>query len=233
MIEPPNQIIDLSNPIEESAPVWPSFPSIRCEQSMWAARDGATMERVEMNSHTGTHVDAPLHFIAGGKTIDEYPIEKFMGEGIVLDLTPMELAEPVTVEAIEPFVDDIEPNDVIMLYTGWDEYHGRTPEYLFEFPHLSGDAAELLANLDPKAVGIDTPSVGGWYGEMPNHGPATDIHPADSHLPLLENDILPIEELRNLDEVLEGQSSRRAEFFFPSMPFKGTSGGSVRAFAFL
>jgi kynurenine formamidase len=191
------------------------------------------MEQVEMRTHTGTHVDAPLHFIPEGKTLDYLSIESFVGPGITLDVTPKDRAERVTVDDIEPFIDEIEKNDVVLLHTGWDWYHGRTPEYLFEFPHLTGEASELLAGLEPKAVGIDTPSVGGWYDEMPNHGPATDVHPADSHLPLLENDIIPIEELRNLDQVLDGAQSRRADFFFLSLPFKGTGDGSVRAFAFL
>lgn len=233
MVETPETIIDLSNPVHPGIPVWPDFPSVSCEQTDWAARDGFTMEQVSMRSHTGTHVDAPLHFIPEGKTLDDFSIESFMGPGIVLDLTPKERAEPITVDDIDPFTDEIEPNDVVMLHTGWDQYHGRTPEYVFEFPHLSGEASEFLANLEPKAVGIDTPSVGGWIGEMPNHGPATDVHPADSHLPLLENEIIPIEELRNLDQVLDGESSRRADFFFPPLPLKGTGGGSVRAFAFL
>ncbi len=231
-MEQPDRIIDLSNPIDEGIPVWPSFPSVTCEQTDWAARDGFTMEQVEMRSHTATHVDAPLHFIPEGKTLDDFSIEKFMGPGVVVDLTPKETAEPITAEELEPFAETIEPNDVIMLHTGWDEHYGRTPEYLFEFPHLTGAASEYLAELEPKAVGIDTPSVGGWIGEMPNHGPATDVHPADSHLPLLENDIIPIEELRNLGEVLDGADSRRAEFFFPPLRFQGTGGGSVRAFAF-
>jgi len=108
-----------------------------------------------------------------------------------------------------------------MLHTGWDEYYGQTPEYLFEFPYLTGEAAEYLVSLDPKAVGTEGASVGGWADEAPAHGPATDVHPADSHLPLLENDIIPIEELRNLDAVLDGADSRRASFFFPPLNLQG------------
>lgn len=224
-------VIDLTNPIDEGIPVWPSFPQIELEQTSLAARDGFTMERLEMRSHTATHIDAPAHFIPEGKTLDEFSIERFMGEGVVIDLTPKEPEEPITRADIEAYEDDIEPGDVIMLHTGWDEYYGQTPEYLFEFPYLTGEAAEYLASLDPKAVGTEGASVGGWYDEVPAHGPATDVHPADSHLPLLENDIIPIEELRNLDQVLDGADSRRANFFFPPLNVQGTGGCSVRAFA--
>jgi kynurenine formamidase len=233
MFQPPEKVIDLSNPIDERIPVWPTLPSVVLEQSAWAARDGFTMDMVEMSTHTGTHVDAPLHFVPDGKTLDDFPLEKFMGEGIVLDLAPKEPEAPITVDELEAFADDIEPEDVVMLHTGWDQYHGRTPEYLFEFPYLTAEAAEYLADLEPKAVGTDGASVGGWVDEAPAHGPATDVGPDESHLPLLENDILPIEELRNLGEVLDGADRRRAFFLFPPLNYRGTSGGSVRAFAFL
>ena len=234
MFQPPEKVIDLSNPIDESIPVWPTLPSVVLEQSAWAARDGYTMDMVEMSTHTGTHVDSPLHFIPDGKTLDEFPIEKFMGEGVVLDLAPKDPEAAITVEELSVFEDEIEPNHVVMLHTGWDQYHGRTPEYLFEFPYLTAEAAEYLASLDPKAVGTDGASVGGWADEAPAHGPATtETMPDESHRPLLENDIIPIEELRNLGEVLDGAETRRAYFLYPPLNYQDTSGASVRAFAFL
>lgn len=227
------EVIDLSHPIAEGVPVWPTFPPVELEQTSLAARDGFTMERLEMQSHTATHVDAPAHFIPEGKSLDEFSIEDFMGGGVVLDLTPKEPAEAITRSDIEAYEDVIRPEDVVMLHTGWDEYYGQTPEYLFEFPYLTGAAAEYLASLGPKAVGTEGASVGGWADEAPAHGPSTDVHPADSHLPLLENDVLPVEELRNLDSVLDGADSRRADFFFPPLNVQGTGGSSVRAFAFV
>jgi kynurenine formamidase len=225
------EVIDLTNPIDEDIPVWPSFPQIELEQTSLAARDGFTMERLEMRTHTATHIDAPAHFIPEGKTLDNFSIDRFMGEGVVIKLTPKEPEEAISRDDIEAYRDEIKPGDVVMLHTGWDEYYGQTPEYLFEFPYLTGEAAEYLASFDPKAVGTEGASVGGWYDEVPAHGPATDVHPADSHLPLLENDIIPIEEVRNLDQVLDGADCRRADFFFPPLNVQGTGGCSVRAFA--
>jgi len=226
-----NEIIDLTHPIDESIPLWPTFPRLNLEQTQWAARDVVTMDRVEMMTHTATHVDAPLHFIPEGKTLDDFSIEKFMGSGVVIDLTPKEPEEPITPKDIEPYEDVIEDDDILLLHTGWDQYYGRTPEYLFEFPYLTGETAEYIAELNPKAVGTEGASVAGWTGDVPNHGPATDIPPEDSHLPLLKNDILAIEELRNLNEVLDGDSYQRATVFYPPLNFNNTSGSSVRAFA--
>ena len=233
MFESVDQIVDLSNPIEDEIPTYPRFPNVSIETTDFAARDGFTMERVEMNSHTGTHVDAPLHFIPEGKTLDEFSIDTFMGEGIVLDLSPMEPSEPIFPEHIEPFVDQIDAGDVIMLHTGWEDEYGWTGEYLMRYPFLSGEGAQYLADLEPKAVGIDTPSVAGWVDEVPEQGPVTDIGADESHVPLLENDIIAIEELRNLQQVLDGESTRRAYFFYPPLNLQGVGGASTRAFAFL
>lgn len=226
-----DSVIDLSNPLANDAPAWPTLPAFESKQTAWAARDGATMESVEMPSHAGTHLDAPLHFIPEGKTVDDYPVTKFMGEGVVLDLTPVEPERTIQRETLEQFDESVRTGDVVMLHTGWDQYHGRTTKYLFEFPHLSGGAAEYLASKDLEAVGIDTLSVGGWGSEVPAHGPATDVGADESHLPLLENDVLPVEELRNLGTVLDGATTRRARFGYLPVNYQDTSGASVRAFA--
>lgn len=233
MFEPPDDVVDLTLPITPGMPVWPGFPNVSVEQTAIRAKDGYTMDHVEMRTHTGTHVDAPLHFVPEGKSLDDYGVQKFMGEAIVLNLTPCENTETLTADRLEPFADDVEPGDVVLLHTGWDRYHGRTPEWLFEFPHLAEDAATWLADRGASVVGIDTPSVGGWYEEAPNHGPTTDVPPEDSHLPLLTEDVLALEELCNLDALLDGGDTRRAYACFPPLNFQDTSGSSVRAFAFV
>jgi kynurenine formamidase len=191
------------------------------------------MERVEMRSHTATHVDAPLHFVPEGKTVTDYPLSKFMSEGVVLDLTPKSPGEAITVDDIAPYDEEIRSADAVMLHTDWDEYYGRTTEYLFEFPYLTGDAASYLADRNLDAVGTEALSVAGWTDTVPNHGPTTEVPPAASHRPLLEQDTLPIEELRNLDRVLDGADTRQAYFMYPPLRLRGAGGASVRAFALL
>ncbi len=231
MVDISGEVIDLSNPIKENIPGWPTFDPVRFETTMWAARDGFTMERMEMNTHTSTHIDTPLHFIPEGKTIDDFPINKFMGEGTVIDLSDRSIGEPITPDELEPYADVITEDEVLMLYTGWDEHYGLRPEYLFEYPFLTDTAAQYLGDRQPKAVGIDTISVAGWDGEVPAQEPVTDIGGDESHLPLLENNIIPIEELRNLDQVLDGADKRRAFFSYVPLRFKGAGGSPVRAYA--
>lgn len=234
MLENADRVIDLSNPIDNNVPGWPTAEQVTIDQHLWAARDGVTMESVSMPTHTATHVDAPLHFVPEGDSLDSYPVEHFMGHGVAVDITPKAPGEPITEADLEPFAEEIDEAEVVMIHTGWDDYYGKTEEYLFEFPYLAGDAAEFLAGHDQlKAVGTEGLSVGGWDEEVPEKGPSAETPPEDSHRPLLENDIIPIEELRNLGEVLGSRESRWADFFYPPLNYVGTGGGSVRAFAVL
>jgi kynurenine formamidase len=232
MFEPPEDVIDLTLPVEPGMPVWPGFPEVSVEQTSIRAKDGFTMDHLSMHTHTGTHIDAPAHFVPEGPALEDFHVSKFTGETVVLDLTPCENAETITADRLEPFADAITPGDNVFLHTGWDEYHGRTPEWLFEFPHLAEGASEWLAERGASVVGIDTPSVGGWFDEVPNHGPSTDVHPEDSHLPLLAEGVLSLEELCHLDAVLDGADTRRVFACFPPLNLQETSGSSVRAFAF-
>jgi len=75
-------------------------------------------------------------------------------------------------------------------------------------------------------------SVAGWSDEVPAHGLTTDVSAAASHVPLLENDVLSIEEVRNRGTI-DGSETRRAYFLYPPLNFQGTSGSSVRCFALL
>jgi len=182
----------------------------------------------------GTHIDTPLHFIIGGKTVDQLPIETFAGEGVVIDLSYKRAKEEITVEDLKVYDDEIRTGDVLMLHTGWDKRIGFNPEYLFEWPYVVEETAEYLVRKEVKAVGVDTLSVGGWDGELPGHGPiARRGSPAETHRILLGAGIILVEALRNLDKVLAGARSRRAYFIYASIAIQGAEGGPCRALALL
>jgi len=96
------------------------------------------MERVEMASHTATRVDSPLHFIPKGKTLDDFSSDEFMREGVILNLSQRDNQITIDESKLREFDAEIQANDVVMLHTRWDQYYGRTPEYLFEFPPSLG-----------------------------------------------------------------------------------------------
>src|SRR5438045_9776553 len=82
-------IYDVSVPIRNGMPVWPSDPPIKLRGNSHVSRDKSHTVRVtsiEMGSHTGTHVDAPCHFVEGGRTLSEIPLEVFVGRATVVEI---------------------------------------------------------------------------------------------------------------------------------------------------
>jgi len=231
----PRKIINLSHLMFNFMPAWPTSPNFIYELTRNVARDRVTMHVIrQMTTHTGTHIDTSLHFIVGGKTVDQLPIEAFTGEGVVVDLSHKNAGEEITEDDLSAFDQEIKAGDVLMLYTGWGSKLGYTPEYLFEWPYLAEESAKYLVSKMVKAIGIDGLSIGGWDRDLPGHGPiARKGSPAETHRILLGADIILIEALTNLDVVLEGRKSNRAYFIYAPVALKGAEGGPCRALALM
>ena len=159
---------------------------------------------VEMNLHTGSHIDFPLHMIPGGKTSDDYEIDQFMGNSYVLDCSYVENC--ITKEDLKAV--DIAAYDIILFKTKNSEISEFNPEFIY----VSESAARYLALFDLKAVGID-----GLGIERSQNG-----HP--THKALLRSDILIYEGL-NLKDVPQGA------YEFIGLPTKigGVEAAPVRA----
>lgn len=144
--------------------------------------------------HTGIHIDAPYHFIAEGKRIDELPLEWFMREAVILDVSPAKPRQYVTLDDIkmaEKESGEIKEDEAAVIYTDWEERLGKD-EYLTDNPGLSGEAAEYLVSRGVCAVRMDVASI-----DHPSEGdfPAHNI--------LLGSGVLVIENLRNLGAIGE------------------------------
>lgn len=79
------KLYDLTKPMHMDMEIYPGDPDFSCSPHLTLDRDGCSVSRICMGSHTGTHVDAPAHFIPGGKTISELPLADFMGQCIILE----------------------------------------------------------------------------------------------------------------------------------------------------
>lgn len=228
------KIVDLTHLMCRDMVSWPTLPSLMYEHTAIAAKDLYTMTVItRMTTHTGTHIDVQAHFIPGGKTIEDYPIESFMGDGVVLDLSWKKPGEEISVEDLKRYEDDIREGDVVMLCTNWDKKDRYTNEYLFQWPHLGIDSAKYLVSKRIKAVGIDALSIGGWMDTVPGQGPVAKSSPVEVHRILLGADIIIIEELRGLDEVLHGKKTARAFFVFAPLKLSDAEGSPCRAFALI
>ncbi|MBL8122146.1 cyclase family protein [Candidatus Saccharibacteria bacterium] len=172
-------IIDLSVSITEKTPVYPGDPPVKIETAGVLERDGYCDHVVTIGTHVGTHIDAPMHMLAGGKALADYPLERFVGRGVCID---------VRSGFDSLYTATIQKDDILLLYHGYGEkYHRR--EYFQEYSALPPKAADLLIEKHVSMVGSDTCS--------PDNGADFPIHRQ-----LLAADVLIIENLTNLGRLV-------------------------------
>ncbi len=174
-------LYDLSHPLTEATPTYPGDPATKIVPSGTHEASGYEDHYVSIGTHVGTHMDAPSHMISGGKTLDTYPLECFMGKGIYIDAR-----NGFSPEAIET----VNAGDIVLFYTGMSgKYHD--PAYFTDYPAMSEEMADLLIKKGVSIVGVDTCSV-------------DNVDGFPVHKKLLGADVLIIENLANL-ELLAGK----------------------------
>ncbi|TDW29406.1 cyclase family protein [Cryobacterium psychrophilum] len=148
-----NKVVDLSLVINAETQTYPGDPEARFLVHSTIERDGFNLLSVSMGSQTGTHVDAPYHFDEAAPKIDEIPLDRFVGRGVIVDARGLGARGVITWEHISPLADQLEPGVIVLLHTGWSEHYG-TPTY-FENPYLDADACRRMIALGVRTFGID------------------------------------------------------------------------------
>ena len=208
--------LDLTMPFSEKTIPVPGHPCPRLEPLTTLEEDGVRNTLMTISIHTGTHIDAPSHFIEDGASIDEIPIERFRRPGVRLDLR--ELAQPgypVTLEHLEKAGFDASEarGNILMLATGWSDEAWQSERLYGDNPYLAQDAATALAESAPSALGLDFA--------------VDDTKPWPNHTILLGAEVLLIENLMRLPEL------PRDGFEVTAYPLKlvGQNGGPTRVVA--
>ncbi|ALM74644.1 cyclase family protein [Thermococcus barophilus] len=183
------KIVDLTMPLKTGAPVFPGYPTPIVHQWTSIEKDGYYSNLLMFVEHTGTHVDAPAHFVKDGATIDEVPLDRFMGKGVLVDVRDLPPKGMITADLIKSRA-SIGENSIVLFLTGYDKKAG-TDEW-FEHPGLDESAAKYLAEKNVKAVGIDAPSI--------------DHTPFPAHNILLPKGIVIYENLTNLEALLSAKN---------------------------
>ena len=234
---PAGQLVDLSHAYDADAIFWPTADPFRLEK----VADGITAggyyyaaNNFSTSEHGGTHIDAPIHFAQGHQAVDEIPINRLLGEAVVVDVTGAAGANPDYQVSIADFrraeQGGLIPADAIVLIrTGFSSRWPDAARYLgtalrgeegaaqLHFPGLHPDAAKwLVAERRIKAIGIDTASI--------DYGRSTLF---ESHRILYERDIPAFENLTALDRLPE----RGAYIVALPMKIRGGSGAPLRAIA--
>jgi arylformamidase len=170
-------VFDLTMPINEETPTYTGDPEQEIEKVATVGEDGYAVKRLSFPSHFSTHFDAPSHMIAGGKSLDEYPVGKFVGDAVVVDVRGQELIDSAG---------GVSGVDMVFFRTGRSQ-RAYEEDYHDDVPVLTEDTAEELAKSGVDVVGIDSPS--------------PDTEPFPVHDTLLSNDVLILENLVNLGAV--------------------------------
>jgi len=173
--------IDLSYDIENEMPVNPYDEPVKLYQDKFLDSDSFNGYKLRTSMHAGTHIDAPMHLTESGRFINDYPLDRFVGEGTLLDLRG---ENPMTYR--EDFSETVKKGDIVLLHTDHAKHFGENA-YYNEYPVIDQSLAAFFIDRGVKIVGMDTPS--------------PDYFPFEIHKMLFAEGIFIIENLRNLHEL--------------------------------
>ena len=148
------KIIDVTVPLSAELPTFPGDPAFRLESThRLADGEGYNVARLSLGTHTGTHVDAPFHFLPDGATVDALPLEILLGKARVVDLGGRDSVDRADLEAV-----DLREDLRVLLKT---RNSGLLRQQAFQEDHvyLTPDAATYLAQVGIKLVGFDYLSI--------------------------------------------------------------------------
>jgi arylformamidase len=156
--------IDVSVPVRAGMVHWPDNPPIELVRTMDIGEgDDATVSHLSLGVHSGTHVDAPVHFLRDGVGVDELPFDKLLGVARVVELGDGPSLPAAQLEAVNP-----RPGERLLLKTG-NSRRWKADQFDPDFVHLSPQAAALLAERQVRTVGIDYLSIAGMDEGVPTH----------------------------------------------------------------
>ncbi len=180
-------IYDISIPISPDMPVYPGDPPVVFEPRLRIAKgDPANVSYCCLGTHTGTHIDAPFHFIDSGRKVDEIPLNLLIGRTRVFEVTAPRIDETVLAEF------DLEDH-LRVLFKTRNSYLWSRNTFVEEYVYITPGAAKELVACGIKVVGID-------YLSVEKFG-STDF---PTHMELLSNGVVLVEGL-NLSEVEPGE----------------------------
>ena len=213
------KILDLTLTISNKIPTFPGSPQPNFIPWEKIKDDGYNLELLFLSSHTGTHLDAPYHFLEKGSKIHEISLKKLVSNAVLIK-SRKKRNETITKTDIQKFEKKhgkIESFSSVVFWTGWQR-NLQKDNYFTKNPGLSVSAANYLASKKVSLVGIDSPSIDlGADSKFPVH-----------HI-FAKKGILIVENLANLEKI------RFSKFHLVVLPLKlkGATGSPVRAIAFV
>lgn len=209
------KIIDLTQAMANGMPVMAGITPPEFRDFADVVRDGYAMSRYTFVNHTGTHVDAPAHQIAGGASLDDIPLDRLVTDALTIDLTGHDPG-PVGPASLGGALDKVRPGDIVLLHSG-NAANWGTDAYWHGWCYPDAVATRALIGRGVFGVGFD--------------GPSAD--PVDSvdfelHRMWLGAGKIIIENLAGLAEL-----SARCRIVVAPLKVRGANGGPARVLAFV
>jgi len=222
---------DLSHTYGPDFPTYFGAPGIEMDQPFNFAEHGFNLMTMDLNEHTGTHIDAPLHFSADGASVDEIAISSLVAPLCVIDIAAKAEADAdaqVTPDDIKAWMathGDIPDNACVAMHSGWGAktggagFRNADEEGVMHFPGFHVEAAQMLVE-ETGAGSIATDSL------SLDHGPSADFA---THYAWLPTGRFGIENIANLDKV----PAAGATIVIGAPKHRGGTGGPARIFAMI
>jgi len=150
------RVVDLTQPMTNGMPVMEGITPPVFHDLADVATDGYAMSQYTFVNHTGTHVDAPAHQIAGGATLDDIPLDRLVTDALTIDLTGHEPG-PVGLDALGRFLPEVRRGDIVLLRSG-NAANWGTDAYWHRWCYPDAAAAAALVGAGVSGVGFDGPS---------------------------------------------------------------------------
>jgi arylformamidase len=208
------KIVDLTVMLSSDMPVFSDAPPLRIEERFSVAERGFRVSDIAIDTHSGTHIDAPSHMLEDGIFLENFPIDTFVGPAFMMDVKQF-AGGKVPLSEFRKYEKEIEAAEFVILNSGWHKKYA-TPDYDIDFPNPTEEAAQWLAEFpNLKGLGVDMPS-------LDHHG----LEPLADHKALMAKDKLIIENLSNLDGL-------PSKFLLVALPLKcrDMEGAPCRAIA--
>ncbi|HIH22904.1 TPA: cyclase family protein [Candidatus Micrarchaeota archaeon] len=220
------KIIDLTHNIEEGMLTFNAYwhTQVSITQMGKIDSEGRETRKLVLGTHTGTHMDAPLHFIRGGGTVDNIQLDKLVGEVTIVDFSALANSgsdASVTKEMLEK----IQISNRMLFKFGWGK-HWNTDRFYKGYPHFTKEAAEYLVSKDVQLIGMDTASPDDGRIKIKEVLGTEQDSPV--HKIFLKNNTVIVEYL-NLEEVTEYEGWNIAAL---PLKIKGADGSSSRVILF-
>jgi kynurenine formamidase len=231
-------LVDLSHPMHSGMRVYPGDPAVTIETALTVQSDGVNVLSVHIGSQSGTHVDAPVHVRDGLATLDDLPLDRFVGPAALVDVRGRPARARLEPDVLDGVADRLGAGVVVLFVTGWDAHwdngsQSRAGAYLGH-PWPTPQTAQRLVDAGVLTVGIDALSV----DRTPAPGEPADLPEAlaaatmPTHQVLAAAGCVIAENLRGLDALLAHQDAG-ADIEVSLLPLRlaAADGAPVRAVA--